>query len=278
MQPLLLPEIDVHVLSYCGVHDLGSCCAASHGMRAAGAVQWKAIATRKFPLLSSIAAAASQASTEPFDYHVAYCSQLRWRARGVAEPRLDDLEDVDERSQGDLSSIVVTYELCVARRVAVLELELEPPCFSWSGRLSGEPPELWAYEQGPATLRNKDWLENDGQLHLSIYLTRGSRTILLYGGFVHRVTSGRFTFEQKIVPDSPRYADASWSHDSAVVAQESCMHLEPNINIDNGRFRLRAVMPNDVDEPYDGILRYVSQLDIEGLDSTTLPNEDGDSG
>ena len=55
------------------------------------------------------------------------------------------------------------------------------------------------------------------------------------------------------------------------------MHLEPNINIDNGRFRLRAVMPNDVDEPYDGIQRYVSQLDIEGLDSTTLPNEDEDS-
>ena len=277
MQPLLLPEIDVHVLSYCSTRDLGSCCATSHGMRTAGAVQWKAIARCKFPLLKSIAAAASQASL-PFDYHVAYCSQRRCRARGVAEPRLDDLEDVKDLRMDDLSSIVVTYELCVARRVDYEQYDLEPPYFCWSGRLSSEPPELWAYEQGPAAVRN--WEEEatrHGWSHLSIYLTRDSRTILLYRGRLSYADgSKRFTFLQKVVPDSPRYADVSWSHDPDEVAQESCMQIQPVMNIANGRFRLRAVMPDYIDDPDDGILRYVSQLDIEGLDSTTLPNEDED--
>ena len=71
-------------------------------------------------------------------------------------------------------------------------------------------------------------------------------------------------------------ADVSWSHDPDEVAQESCMQIQPVMNIANGRFRLRAVMPDYIDDPDDGILRYVSQLDIEGLDSTTLPNEDED--
>ena len=107
---MISQDIEVLILECCGPKEVGRCATASHGLRTAARLSWKSLATRKFPLLTSIAHAASQLpDAKPFDYASAYHSHLHLR---VSPPRLDDLEDLGDVVESLLPRIVVTYELC----------------------------------------------------------------------------------------------------------------------------------------------------------------------
>ena len=290
--PLLSPDVDVLVLEYCGVKELGRCSSVSNGMYAAAAVAWKAVAIRKFPLLISIARAESQLPTvKPFAYASAFFCQLHLR---VSRPRLDDLEELGGVIESSLSRMIITYELC-KRRMGKHDYEYEP-YFVWSGRMSTLSPELWTSERVPTELQ-RWWDETSPELRYSggtsrptgfrysgsgpakkpallLYLTAASKTILLYRGelnFAYEgaqpLTSPTLYFMPEVAPESPRFAEPS--EDCSMmpedVAMECGMQIHPNLDIPTGCLRLECCMPDDVDEPDDAILRYASNLDVDWL-------------
>ena len=305
MAPFLSPDVDVVILECCGAIELGRCASASQGRRAAAAVAWKVVATRKFPLLISIARAESQLPTaKPFDYASAFFCQLHLR---VSRPRLDDLEELEELEEMDteaLSRIIVTYELCT-RKMGKRDVEYEP-YFVWSGRMSTLSPELWTSEQVPTELQ-RWWDETLPELGvarsatgfrysgsgpakkpaLRIYVTAASKTLLLYNGKLKiayegqgPLTSPTLYFRPEVAPGSPRFAEPpeGCSMRREDVPVECGMKIHPILDIPTGRLRLESYMPDDVEGHEDVVVCYVSNLDIDWLADppSDYRGEDGD--
>ena len=278
---MISQDVDVLILESCGPKEVGRCATASHGLRTAARVAWKSLATRRFPLLTSIAHAASQLpDAKPFDYASAYHSHLHLR---VSPPRLDDLEDLGDVVESFLPRIVVTYELC--SRIIVSGDFQYKPFFKWSGRLSKQMPELWTSEQVPAELQCW-WDKTEASVSgfrypgsgpsnrpaLRVYVTAASKTILLYSGdlnfaFESSLSPPRLCFVPEIAPDCPRFAEPSedCSMLPEAISAECCMHIQPHLLIFDGRFELDWHLPDDVDAPDDTMLRYISNLDIDWL-------------
>ena len=282
---MLSPDVDVLILECCGPKEVGRCATASQGLRTAARLSWKSLATRKFPSLASIAHAASQLpDAKPFDYASAYHSHLHLR---VSECRLDDFERLGEINESALSRIVVTYELCTRRYGRSDEFE---PFFVWSGRPSAKM-RLWTgSEQLPAEMQR--WWDNsppasgpysptdlrlrhsgEGAPNLAarIYITKASKTILLYSGGVNFVMEGvlppQMYFIPQEAPESPRFADPSPEAfgDPDMIAEECCLRFMPVLDIFEGLAHFSCFMPEGVDAPDDTMLRYISGLDIDWL-------------
>ncbi len=143
---MISQDVDVLILECCGPKEVGRCATASQGLRTAARVAWKSLATREFPLLTSIAHAASQLpDAKPFDYASAYHSHLHLR---VSPPRLDDLEDLGDVVESFLPRIVVTYELC-SRIIVSGDFQYEP-FFIWERSLIKTDARALDQREGPS--------------------------------------------------------------------------------------------------------------------------------
>ena len=287
---MISPDVDVLILECCGPKEVGRCATASQGLRTAARLAWQSLATRKFPLLTSIARAASQLpDAKPYDWASAFSSLSHLR---VSPPRADDCEELWDKDEAALSRIVVTYELCT-RRMGSVDYEYEP-FFVWSGRLS-EETQLWTSERVPAevrrwwdssppnsaigSVRTRQTGEEAPNLGLRIYVTSASKTVLLYSdgiNFGYEHLSSTLPLPPKIyfVPNLPSSCplfveppeDSSVNPDSEAMAMEYGMMILPQLNVFDGRLEISCHLPDGVDEePDDAILRYVSNLDIDWL-------------
>ena len=307
-RPLLAPDVDGRVLEFCGPLELGRCAAVSTGLRAAADLAWKPVATTRFPLLASIARAAGG----KFGYASACRSQLKCHKEGVAPPCIREREDLEDwgMNEGDLANIVVTYALHTIRelprngtgsvnisfddyiRLARTAYEDEPPFFVWSGRLSVRTPNLW--DQMPTKVRewwetmeprhnaSRWWdhnLSRSRNVYLRIFLTKDSKTILLYDGEASLGRDEVLEFNPKVAPLSPRLADdlnMIEDEPEQVDPREVCLSIRPCMEVATGRFALSPDLQHPpycpsssprVETPADLVLRHIASLNIGAMDA-----------
>lgn len=292
--PLISRDLDGYLLGWLNAYELGARCArVSRGLRAACGIAWACVATVEFPRLASIAAVTTY---PPFDYAVAYRSQLKIRDNGFDRVLYSDAP------LGALVGIVLTFEMHTSRCTdpdnarwdwgpnnehfgrgtgrLLASWETSPPWFTWSGRLTNgalvQTPRLWTSETIPPEAA-RWWsdahrLKSDGDFrvasldvaepHLRIYSTRNSTSKLLYDGDIQWGTKGAMSFAPRVVPGGPAPSLQSRLEKPEPVL----LRMRPTMDFETGRFRLEGELDRVADSAHDAaVLRSVARHGDPGL-------------